>query len=265
MSMEEVDQAMQEMQEHAKKYTEYVTYLYNRSNKAKLAELAEVRQFSPKTLEAQQVFYVPKSGASLMVPKYIEDLKSFGVLSAQNKPVFYNRWLFPIKNIYGQVVGLVGYSPKAKERYLFGRSLYYDRHNTLFGLENISLAQGLGYALITEGITDAIRLRDIGYANAFAQCGTRSSSVIDEQINRRVAYGVICFPDRDDSGQKAVKGWNFKNRIVLWTDPVSKDVDEMCKQPEGIATVKKIVTPLIENLRGGYIATNELTMRIEYP
>lgn len=262
-SVQQVEKVLFEMRSHAEKFTEYVDYIFKRSDETKLAELANLRQFSTQILIKQQVTYVPKSAASLMVPKFQDDLRSFGVISERNKPVFYDRWLIPIRNSRGQVINLVGYSNTANDRYLFGRSPYYDRRNTLFGLENLSLVEELGYAIITEGITDAIRLRDMGFPNTFAMCGTGFSTFNCGVINRRAVRGVICIPDRDEPGRKALKGWGFNNRFIVWADPKYKDIDEMCrKHPQGIVAVKKALNRVISTLEFGVLSGDVVTVRV---
>jgi len=260
---DQVRTALNEMQSHAERFTAYVDYVFSRSDKSKLDELANLRRFSTNILAEQQVFYVPKSAASLIVPRFQEDLRSFGVISERSKPVFYDRWLFPIRDTHGYVVNLVGYSPTAHERYLFGKTPYYDRGNTLYGLENLSLVAEGGYALITEGITDAVRLRDIGYKAAFAMCGTGSSAYIYGQVNRRALRCVICFPDRDEPGKKALRRWAFNNRYVVWADPGYKDIDEMCrKHPYGVKAIRKVLDKLIGSLETGVLSGDAVTVRV---
>lgn len=261
--VEKVEQALKDMREHCERFTEYVNYIFERSDKDALQELATLRQFSLETLLAQKVFYVPKSGASLMVPKFQEHLREFGVLSDKNKPVFYNRWVFPIFNAQGQVVNLVGYSPTAKDRYLYGRTPYYDRRNTLYGLERLHLVEEMGYALITEGITDTVRLRDMGFLNTYAMCGTGNSTFIYGQINRRASKGVIKIPDRDEPGQRALRNWKFDSSITLWVDPQYKDIDELCKKhPDGVNAVKRAINNLIRELEYGGSQVNNITVRV---
>ena len=141
----------------------------------------------------------------MIIPKYIEHLEDFGVISPTNKkPIFNNRWVIPIKNEKGLVQNLVGYTPDAHERYIYGTALYYRRRDTLYGLENLYLAYEMGYAILVEGITDAIRLKSLGYRNTFAMCGTHKSDYILRQLNR-CRHGVIKIPDRDNAGLKASK------------------------------------------------------------
>lgn len=167
--------------------------------------------------------------AEMLIPKYIDDVANFGVISpTNNMPIFNNRWVIPIKDRNGLVQNFVGYNPSADERYIYGTAKYYERRGTLWGLENLSTAYKMGYAYVTEGITDAIRLRDLGYVNAFARCGTHSSQMIDKQLNR-CRNGLIFIPDRDDAGLRAVKNWRANRSATLYISFKYKDIDELCR------------------------------------
>ena len=94
MSVQKVEQALSAMREHGERFTEYVNYIFERSDMIALQELGILRQFSLETLKAHKVFYVLKSGGSLMVLEVPRTSEKFWGLSDQNKPVFYNRWMF---------------------------------------------------------------------------------------------------------------------------------------------------------------------------
>ena len=175
------------------------------------------------------IFYVGEM-AEMLNPKYLDEVNSFGVISpTNNMPIFKNRWIIPIKTSDGLVQNFVGYSPSADERYIYGTARYYQRRETLWGLENLPLAYEMGYAFVTEGITDAIRLRDLGYPNSFAMCGTHSSEFIMKQLNR-CRFGVIKIPDRDDPGLRALKGWKCNRSATLFISFKYKDIDQLCAE-----------------------------------
>lgn len=227
----DVEQAILDRIKYEKTLTAYVTELQQRSRKDKLQEFADFRKFKMDTVEEAGIFYVGEM-AEMLLPNYIDEIQHLGVISETNyKPIFRNRWVMPIKSEDGLVRNLVGYSPDADERYIYGTSRYYRRRETLYGLENLHLAYNMGYAILTEGITDTIRLRDMGYPNTFAMCGTWKSDTDIRQLNR-CRYGVIRIPDRDDAGLRALKGWNYKRHITVMINLQYKDVDEMCREGE---------------------------------
>ena len=214
--------------------TEYVKDMHGRSNKQKLQEFSELRGFSLETINKAEIFYVGEM-VEMLVPKYLEYIESFGVISPTNKkPIFHNRYAIPIKNPEGKVINLVGYSKEADERYVYGTAKYYERRDTLWGLENLYIAYKLGYAILVEGITDAIRMRDLGYINTFATCGTHKSEFMMQQLNR-CRHGIIRIPDRDSAGIRALEHWDTNRHLTLKVAMQYKDVDEMCgAEPENI-------------------------------
>ena len=227
----EVKQAILDRIKYEKTLTAYVTELQQRGRKDKLQEFADFRKFRIETVENLGIFYIGEM-AEMLLPNYIDEIQHLGIISETNyKPIFRNRWVIPIKGEDGLVRNLVGYSPDADERYIYGTSRYYRRRETLYGLENLGLAYDMGYAILTEGITDTIRLRDMGYPNTFAMCGTWKSDTNIRQLNR-CKYGVIRIPDRDDAGLKALKGWKYNRHIIIMINLQYKDVDEMCRESE---------------------------------
>lgn len=220
-------EALFEQTKYNQELTAYTDELRERSDKTKIDELCRLRAFDRETLEKCGVFYVGEM-AEMLLPKYFKRVEDLGVISDTNrKPIFRNRWVFPIKDTDGLVQNLVGYSPYADERYIYGTSRYYRRRDTFYGLENLKIAYDLGYAFITEGITDTVRLRDMGFPNSFAMCGTHGSEFMVRQLNR-CRYGVILIPDRDDPGLRALKQWNYLRSVTVFVNFQYKDIDEMC-------------------------------------
>lgn len=228
-----LDLELQKMEGFASRYTEYAKVLRSRADGSKLDELAEFRRIDRKALEEAGVFYL-KDMAELLIPDYLGMLDDFGLISKVNgKPIFHDRYIIPILNTKGKVINLVGYAWLAPERYVYGTSKYYRRKDTLYGLENLHLAYELGYAVLVEGITDAIRLRSLGIRNVFANCGTHSSPFITAQLNR-CRYGVIKIPDRDDAGLRANKQWEFNRYITIFPPAMYKDIDEMLRDNSNV-------------------------------
>lgn len=224
---------IKKMGKFCERYTQYTETLRKIFGDRGLNELAEFRGINKETLVEAGIFYI-QDMAELLVPDFLGDLEEFGLISkVNNKPIFHDRYVIPIKNTEGKVINLVGYSTNAIERYVYATSKYYRRKDTLYGLENLHLAYELGYAVLTEGITDVLRLRSLGIKNAFGNCGTHSSDVVSMQLNR-CHYGVIIIPDRDEAGLRALGQWKFHKYIVLYPAVKYKDIDEMLREHENI-------------------------------
>ncbi len=249
-SVEKVGKAINDRIEYEKMLTEYVNQLRDRSNRDMIQKLGERRAFKLEVLQECGIFYIGEM-VEMLIPSYLNMVDEFGVISPTNrKPIFHNRFVIPIKNEVGMVQNLVGYSNEANERYIYGTARYYRRRDTLWGLENLELAYDLGYAILTEGITDAIRLRCMGYNNSFAMCGTHKSEHNIKQLNR-CRHGVIKIPDRDDAGIRASKHWNFNRSVTLHVNFKYKDIDEMCREQENIEWFNSYMEGCINWIKSG--------------
>lgn len=226
-----LDEPLAEMNRYTDMLTAYTMQLRDRQREEypdKIKELADIRKIPESEFIASDMFYIGKE-AEMLIPDYFEFISDFGVISPTNKkPIFHDRWVLPIKDKDGRVLNLVGYNGNSDERYIYGTSRYYRRRQTPYGLENLGIAYDLGYALLTEGITDTLRVRSLGFKNCFANCGTHRSIATETYLNR-CRYGVIDIPDRDAPGRKAHNRWEFNNRITVYIFIAYKDVDEMCK------------------------------------
>lgn len=230
------------------KMTAYAEEMFNRQDKQRLQELAEFRGFNCSLLEEKQVFYVGNP-IEMLVPEYIDDLKTFGLISeVNNKPIYHQRWVIPIRDTDGKVINFVGYSPNFNERYVYGTSAIYLRRDTLYGLENLNRAYSEGYAILCEGITDAISLHNIGYQVAFANCGTFRSTLSIAQLDR-CRYGVIKIPDRDRAGAKANSEWGFKKAVKINVPIGYKDIDEVLRKVDNREVVAQYIDFCIQHLK----------------
>lgn len=260
--MTNIEQEVINMKEYTKELTDYVNELSVRAGDKQLGRFAEMRKFSIDTIKSSGIFYIGDS-TELLIPSYLSKIESFGVISPTNKkPIFHDRFVIPIKDIDGNILNLVGYSKDANERYVYGTARYYRRRETMYGLENLNLAYELGYAILTEGITDALCLRNLGYKNSFANCGTHNSDFIIKQLNR-CRHGILKIPDRDEAGDRANKKWKCHRSVTLKTFVKYKDIDEMCRDSDtNIEIVKEYLENCIDWLKtkthNGFDLPNEM-------
>lgn len=254
--------SLDEMHKYTDYITDYVNEISARAGDRRLAYLSELRGIPLESIKEAGIFYIGDA-TEMLIPKYFNYIEDFGVISPTNrKPIFHNRFVFPIKDTNGKVLNLVGYSNEADERYVYGTARYYRRRETMYGLENLNYAYDLGYAILTEGITDTLRVRSLGYKNTFANCGTHSSKFIMKQLNR-CKNGVIKIPDRDAAGLRAAKKWNCNRGITLNVFIKYKDIDEMCKDSkDNIEWVKEYLDICIDWIKSsehrGYSAQSQV-------
>lgn len=119
--------------EYEQTLTAYVSELQERSNKDKIKEFAEFRGFGLRTVEDAGIFYIGDM-TEMLLPSYLDRIGTLGVISETNyKPIFRDRWVIPIKNENGLIQNLVGYSPSADERYIYGTSNTIDVERQCMG------------------------------------------------------------------------------------------------------------------------------------
>lgn len=242
-----IDSALGDKIKYEVELTEYTSILRDRGDRGKVEELSKLRRISMDVLENAEVFHIGDM-AEMIVPKFANRLNDFGVISpTNNKPIFRDRWVIPIKNKNNMVQNLVGYSNTADERYIYGKSKYYLRRDTLYGLEKLNLAYELGWAIVTEGITDTLSVRCLGVDNSFAMCGTHKSDKILSMLNR-LRYGVIFIPDRDEAGVFAKKYWKTLRSITLNVHFQYKDIDEMLREDDNKELVMEYLNECVKYL-----------------
>lgn len=243
-----VERVIQERKEFREKFTDYVNKLYIRSNKEKQKEFSDLRKINLDTVVESGIFYVNEP-VELMIPEYISLLDQFGLIaSANNKPIYSQRWVIPIRDKDNMVQALVGYTNKADERYVYSTTDFYLRGDTLYGEEQLNQAMEDGYAVLAEGITDALHIRSLGFSNIFANCGTRRGNINFLRLNR-LKYGLIRIPDRDTAGDKTKRTWITDKYITLVTPPQYKDSDEVLKDERYIEVFKAYLNEAIRIMR----------------
>lgn len=217
----------------------------------KLKELSELRKIPVEVFEDAGVFFI-EHGMELLNPSYLDAVEDFGVISpANNMPIYNGRWVFPIKDMKGNIINHVGYRPDMNERYVYGTAKYYSRLNDLYGMEYFPLAIQEGYAIVTEGITDALAFRGLGYKNSFAWCGVRESKYKNLILNR-LPYGIIKVPDNDEAGQRTIKRWDFNRSFLIRTPNGFKDTAKALEYDEWREHYRQCFPLIINELKRTY-------------
>lgn len=164
---------------------------------------------------------------------------------------FRKRIMFPIHDLYGDVIAfagrVVGDNPSTKRyRYLNSRETeLYSKSKELYRIDLAKQAISKeDECILVEGYFDVIRLYQLGFENVVAPCGT---ALTKEQISliRRFTSNVVLMYDGDPPGQKATLhnaelalGGGMNIRIVRL--PKEDDPDSF-GQKYGRNAVKKVI------------------------
>ena len=154
----------------------------------------------------------------LISKKYsIDAIKSLGLVnenSGQLNDVFQRRIMFPIHDIYGNVVGFTGriYENSGQAKYINSKeSSIFKKGQILFNYHRAKKEiKKLKEVIIVEGNMDAIRMYSSGIKNVVALMGT---SLTKEQVEilKGLRAQIILMLDNDDAGESAT----YQNGTIL--------------------------------------------------
>ena len=172
----------------------------------------------------------------------LNDMYTANVVGKSQKGSYYDRfrkrYMFPIINIRGNVVGFSGRAMPGEEK-TGGKYVntsdtpVYKKSENLFGINFAKVACSERIILV-EGNMDVISLHQAGFTNAVAPLGTAFTS---EQANLIARYTkeIVLMMDSDTAGQKAIKkasqlleNTGLGVRVVIIPD--GKDPDEFIKK-----------------------------------
>lgn len=148
---------------------------------------------------------------------------------------FYNRVMFPIIDVRGNVIAFGGrIMTDQKPKYLnTSDTPVFSKSNNLFSLNNAKKNQDRTL-ILCEGYMDVIAVNQAGFENAVATLGTALTSQ-QATIMKRYADDIIICYDADEAGQKATQraigilrrtGLNIR----VLTVPDGKDPDEFIRK-----------------------------------
>ena len=148
---------------------------------------------------------------------------------------FYNRVMFPIIDVRGNVIAFGGrIMTDQKPKYLnTSDTPVFSKSNNLFSLNNAKKNQDRTL-ILCEGYMDVIAVNQAGFQNAVATLGTALTSQQASVMKRYADDVIICY-DADEAGQKATQraigilrrtGLNIR----VLTVPDGKDPDEFIRK-----------------------------------
>jgi DNA primase len=145
--------------------------------------------------------YLKKSGYDA------KEIKDAGLCSVKNDKVFdvfRNRIMFPIFNMYGDVIGFGGrIMDDSVPKYLNTSDTFaFNKRKNVYGLNFVKKIKGLQSVVLVEGYMDVISLYAKGIYNAVATLGTALTKEQAILIKRFVPLVYIAY-DGDKAGMKA--------------------------------------------------------------
>ena len=148
---------------------------------------------------------------------------------------FYNRVMFPIIDVRGNVIAFGGrIMTDQKPKYLnTSDTLVFNKSQNLFSLNNAKNSKS-DQLILCEGYMDVISLNQAGFTNAVATLGTALAAEQASLMKRYCKEVILCY-DADEAGQKATaRAIDILRRVGLTVKviaiPDGKDPDEFIRR-----------------------------------
>lgn len=118
---------------------------------------------------------------------------------------FYNRVMFPIIDVRGNVIGFGGrIMTDQKPKYLnTSDTIVFNKSKNLFSLNNAKNSKSRSF-ILCEGYMDVITLNQAGFTEAIATLGTALTADQATLLKRYCDEVIVCY-DADEAGQKATR------------------------------------------------------------
>jgi DNA primase len=170
----------------------------------------------------------------------LETMQRFGAGLCLSKGTFSGRYVIPLHDPKGQLVGYAGRSlDDAEPKYLFPSSRKgFHKSHLLFNLHRVckDLPTEKGVVLV-EGFFAAMKIAQVGFA-CLSLLGSSLSAVQEELLGAHF-HSVVLMLDGDDAGRRATDECLTRLGKRLWVRAVSlpQDVQPDHLDPQAIASI----------------------------
>jgi DNA primase len=188
---------------------------------------------------------------------------------------FYNRVIFPIRDVQGRVIAFGGRVIGAGEpKYLNSSdTLLFHKRDNLFAIDRAKAdITARGAAIVVEGYTDVIAMHQAGFTNTVATLGTALTAQ-HIRLLARFARRIILLFDGDEAGQRAATraadlisvavSPEAGNRadLAVAVLPGTKDPAELCADmgSQGMSEILQKAVPLLRFALDRRLAIWDLT------
>lgn len=207
-----------------------------------------LRHLPREILDQSKCFFIPEDLSVESIPEEWR-VEAFNLVR-KNRFIMAGRFIYPVMDVKGDVMGFCGWDPYVTPKYLDSKNFGYKANgNTLYGMEMLETYYTSGKPVyIVEGIICCLYLRSKGL-QALALLGSHISNYC-VQIIRRFGKRACIIPDNDAygkdlsnldnlAGEYLVKAAKLKlpNAIVCQSK-VAKDIDDTRKFNDGFCEKK---------------------------
>jgi DNA primase len=228
----------------------YASYLWDSEEAAKAREYLAGRGLSEEVLREYGVGYAPSAWDKILVRGQragfsVAELRGVGLVQRNQRGGEYDRFrsriMFPIRDRRGRTLGFGGRAMRSDQGAKYVNTAetdFFHKSRILYGVDLAKAAIAkAGRAVVVEGYTDVLALRQAGVEEAVGVMGT---AITDEQVATLsgMVDEVVLALDADSAGQEAMLraqrvAAGRRMRLRVATMPAGVDPAEMMAEADG--------------------------------
>jgi DNA primase len=241
----------------------YASYLWDSEEAGKAREYMAQRGLGEEVLRAFGVGYAPSAWDQVLLRGQragfkVEELRGVGLVQRGRGGGEYDRFrsriMFPIRDRRGRTLGFGGRAMRSDQGAKYVNTAetdFFHKSRMLYGIDLAKAAIAkAGRAVVVEGYTDVLALRQAGVEEAVGVMGT---AITDEQVAALsgMVEEVVLALDADSAGQEAMLraqrvAAGRKMRILVAAMPAGEDPAEMVAAEGGAKRFRELVEGAVE-------------------
>lgn len=209
-------QALTTIEDQRKELNEIVDY-FKKSEpgyEAMLREGEKRRKIPVEIFRGVDAFFINDNTPINSIPeKYRHD--SYGICNG-SRVKYAGRFIFPVKDVRGYVMGFCGWDPSSDVKYLDSKNYGYKaKRNSLYGMELLPVYYNNNLPVVlVEGLMDCLVIRSCGQ-QCLATLGSSINGYV-ETILKRFGDRLYVMPDNDNyegTAEERTAGENFVQQV----------------------------------------------------
>lgn len=197
-----------------------------------ISKICELRGYDkdghiPKELNNVGFLYLKPDLYDMSKVLKLDSSGDLGLFNA-GKFILVNRFIFPVKDMLGNIIALIGWFPDEK-KYITTPSRLFSKKCLFFGMDQLSRTGISKNYFLVEGIFDSISIRSLGF-NCVALMGISASKYTE--VLYSLFKSLVAIPDNDKEGRRVVLEDKWKlpsnGKYLRWKGSI-KDIDDLLK------------------------------------
>lgn len=202
-----------------------------RDDKEVIKEICNYREYIPERMSdiLHDAEFISLNMELLDLNKVKKFGKDLALFSKEGYFLMTGRYIFPVKDMIGNIIALIGWYPDEK-KYVTTPSALFSKECLFYGMEQLeTTGYGKDYYIV-EGIFDSLSVRSLGIP-CVAMMGISSSRY--KNVLYSLFKNIVAVPDNDDQGRDVLRNdeWEIpmRGKYFKWSNSkyYIKDIDKL--------------------------------------